>query len=65
MRRFLRAGLAVLALSLATPALADKKFENFIQSLYSPEGGEGIAAFLEKRAPNYLASSLTPPQAAQ
>ena len=43
----------------------DAERENFIQSLYSPEGGEGIAAFLEKRAPNYLASSLTPPQAAQ
>jgi len=43
----------------------DAERENFIQSLYSPEGGEGIAAFLEKRAPDYLASTLTPSQAAQ
>ncbi len=50
MRRFLRAGLAVLALSLATPALADKKFENFIQSLWPRVKAAGFSRDLFDRA---------------
>ena len=50
MRRFLRAGLAVLALSFATPALADKKFESFIQSLWPRVKAAGFSRDLFDRA---------------